>query len=134
MKPLRLLALTAILALPACATQTVQRYGSLTELRPEKAAYYRDLHAHPWPGVLHKLKQCNIRNYSIFEGKISGHSYLFSYFEYTGKDFAADMKAMAADSETRRWWKETDPCQRPLPDAAAKGKIWSDLKPVFYMP
>lgn len=27
---------------------------------------------------------------------------------------------MAADSTTQRWWKETDPCQQPLPDAAEK--------------
>jgi len=33
----------------------------------------------------------------------------------------------------QRWWKETDPCQQPLPDAAAKGKIWSDTKEVFYL-
>ena len=38
---------------------------------------------------------------------------------------------MAADPETQRWWKETDPCQSPLPDAAAKGKIWSDTKEVY---
>ena len=43
------------------------------------------------------------------------------------------MKKMAADPETQRWWKETDPCQQPLPDAAARGKIWSDAKEVFYL-
>jgi len=37
-------------------------------------------------------------------------------------------EAMAADPETRRWWKETDPCQSPLPDAAAARKIWADSK------
>jgi hypothetical protein len=43
------------------------------------------------------------------------------------------MKKMAADPETQRWWKETDPCQSPLPDAAAKGKIWSDMKEVYHL-
>jgi hypothetical protein len=38
------------------------------------------------------------------------------------------MKKMAADPETQRWWTETDPCQSPFRDAAAKGKIWSDTK------
>jgi L-rhamnose mutarotase len=57
---------------------------------------------------------------------------LFSYFEYTGKDFDGDMKKMAADSATQRWWKETDPCQQPLPDAAAKKQIWSSMEEVFH--
>lgn len=39
---------------------------------------------------------------------------------------------MAEDPETPRWWKETDPCQSPLPDAAAKGRIWSDTKEVYF--
>jgi hypothetical protein len=26
------------------------------------------------------------------------------------------------------------PCQPPLPDAAAKGKIWSDTKEVCFLP
>lgn len=52
--------------------------------------------------------------------------------EYTGRDFDADMKKMAADPETQRWWRETDPCQLPLPDAAAKDKIWADMTEVYY--
>ena len=79
------------------------------------------------------IKQCHIRNFSIYEREIDGKTYLFAYLEYTGKDFAADMKKMAADPETHRWWRQTDPCQQPLPDAAAKGKIWSDTKEVFHL-
>ena len=44
------------------------------------------------------------------------------------------MKKMGADPEVQRWWKETDPCQLPLPTAAAKGKIWTDMKEVYFMP
>jgi L-rhamnose mutarotase len=44
---------------------------------------------------------------------IDGKPYLFSYFEYTGDDFGADMKKMAADTSTRKWWQETDPTQLP---------------------
>ena len=43
------------------------------------------------------------------------------------------MKKMAADPETVRWWKETDPCQQPLPEAVARGKIWSDAQEVFHL-
>jgi L-rhamnose mutarotase len=47
--------------------------------------------------------------------------------------WVTDMKRLAADLETQRWWKETNPCQSPLPDAAAKGKIWSDTKEVYFL-
>jgi len=83
--------------------------------------------------VMKQLRDCHVQNYSIFEREIDGKLYLFSYLEYTGKDFDADMKKMAADPETVRWWKETDPCQQPLPEAVARGKIWSDAQEVFYL-
>jgi len=110
----------------------VMRFGSVTGLKPEKVSYYKELHAAAWPDVLKKIEECNIRNYSIYLKEIGGKPYLFSYFEYTGNDFDADMKKMAADPTTRRWWKETDPCQSPLPDAAAKGEIWSGMEEVFH--
>jgi len=114
------------------ATNKVLRYGSITGLKPEKMAYYKKLHAAVWPGVLKKITACNIHNYSIYLKEIEGKQYLFSYFEYTGNDFAADMKKMAADTTTQRWWKETAPTQIPLPDAAAKGETWSNMEEVFH--
>ena len=123
--------LSAIL-LSGCATQKApQRYAWITGLKPEKAAYYRELHAHPWPAVNRMIKECHISSFSIYEREIEGKTYLFAYLEYSGTDFAADMKKMAADPETQRWWKETDPCQQPLPEAAAKGKTWADTREVY---
>jgi L-rhamnose mutarotase len=110
-----------------------KRIAWVTGLKPEKAAYYRDLHAHPWPAVNRKLKECHIQNFSIHEKEIEGKQYLFAYLEYAGQDFDADMAKIAADPETQRWWKETDPCQSPLPDAGAKGKIWSDTEEVYFL-
>lgn len=116
------------------ATTKRVRHVWITGLDPEKAEYYEKLHADPWPSVAATISECNIQNYSIHKREIDGKLYLFSYLEYVGDDFEADMKKMAADPETQRWWKETDPCQIPLPDAAAKGKVWSDLEEVFYQP
>jgi L-rhamnose mutarotase len=112
--------------------RAVQRYGMVTGLKPEKMAYYKELHADVWPAVQKKISECNIQNYSIYLKEINGSLMLFSYFEYTGNDFDADMKKMAADSATQRWWKETDPCQQPLPDAASKNQIWSSMEEVFH--
>ena len=103
----------------------------VTGLKPEKVAYYKDLHAAAWPGVLKKIKECNIQNYSIYLKEIEGKPYLFSYFEYAGDDFDADMKKMAADTITQRWWRETSPAQIPLPDAAVKKQVWSRMEQVF---
>lgn len=110
----------------------LQRFGMVTGLKPEKMNYYKELHAAVWPAVQKKIKECNIQNYSIYLKNINGELLLFSYFEYVGNDFEADMKRMAADSATQRWWKETDPCQQPLPDAAAGNKIWSQMEEVFH--
>jgi L-rhamnose mutarotase len=121
--------------LASCATSPApKRYAWITGLKSERAEQYKYLHANPRPAVNEMIKDCHIQNYSIFEREIGGKTYLFSYLEYTGNDFEEDMKKMADDPATQQWWKETDPCQSPLPDAAAKGKIWSDAKEVFYLP
>jgi L-rhamnose mutarotase len=132
----KLLCLFLLALLAGCATPTPppQRFAWVTGLKPEKAAYYRQLHANPWPGVNRMITSCHIRNFSIYEREIEGKTYLFAYLEYTGIDFAADMQRMAADPETQRWWKETDPCQSPLPDAAAAKKIWGDTKELYHLP
>ena len=105
----------------------MQRYGSVIKLKPEKLEEYKDLHAHPWPEVLHMIHACNIRNYTIYYKD----GYLFSHFEYIGDDFDADMKKMAADSKTQEWWKLTDPCQEPLP-TRNPGEWWASMEEFFH--
>lgn len=117
-----------------CAEKKVARYGMVAGIHHDKIAEYKALHANVWPEVVKTIGECNIRNYSIYLKEIEGKSYLFSYFEYTGKDFAADMQKMAADTVTQRWWKATAPTQIPLPDAAAAGETWSMLEEVMHLP
>jgi L-rhamnose mutarotase len=110
----------------------VERYGMVIGVKPDRIDDYKRLHAAAWPGVLAKIKECHIRNYSIFLREVEPGQYLlFSCFEYTGDDFAADMARMAADPETRRWWKETDPCQIPVPTRGEK-EFWSRMEEVFH--
>ncbi|MGQ9574849.1 MAG: L-rhamnose mutarotase [Thermoguttaceae bacterium] len=110
----------------------VERFGSVIGLKPEKAEEYIRLHANTWPGVLATIRKCNIRNYSIYLGELDdGRLYLFSYFEYTGDDFQADMDKMAADPTTQRWWKLTDPCQIPQKNRK-KGEHWMRMREVFH--
>ena len=110
----------------------MKRYGSVIEVRAEKLDEYKRLHAAVWPGVLDMIRQCNIRNYSIYLRRLNdGRHYLFSYFEYFGDDFAADMAKMAADPTTQEWWRHCIPCQAPLPDRA-EGEWWASAEEVFH--
>ncbi len=101
-------------------------------IRAEKIDEYKRLHAAAWPDVLKRIQQCNIRNYSIYLRRLDdGQYYLFSYFEYTGTNFQADMAAMAADETTQRWWALCKPCQQPLKGRAAD-EWWADMEEVFH--
>lgn len=114
----------------AQAGSNVRRFGSVIGLNPEKEKYYRELHADAWPTVLDRIRKSNLRNYSIYTTEIEGRKYLFSYFEYVGNDFEADMQAIADDPETQRWWRETDPCQYQLPTRKPNAN-WSEMEMVF---
>lgn len=59
----------------------------ITGLKSDQVAFYKSLHAHPWPDVIKTIRACNIRNYSIHLKKIEDRYFLFSYFEYSGQDF-----------------------------------------------
>ena len=110
----------------------MKRYGSVIGLRRAKLREYKRLHAAVWPDVLRMIRQCHIRNYSIYLRKIAGRYFLFSYFEYTGKHFEADMARMAADPVTQQWWALCKPCQVPLRDRR-RGEWWSAMDEVFHV-
>jgi L-rhamnose mutarotase len=107
---------------------TVRRVASVIRLRPEKEAEYRTLHAAAWPGVLATLRAANVTNYSIF----LRDGLLFSYLEYTGDDYDADMARIAADETTRRWWALTDPCQEPV-ETAGLDEWWAPAEELFHL-
>lgn len=106
----------------------VQRFGSVIGLRAEHEQAYREMHSAVWPEVLAQISRSNIRNYSIFVHD----DVLFSYFEYVGDDFRADMASMAADPHTRRWWDVMQPMQRQL-DNTPEGEWWLPMVEVFHV-
>ena len=102
-------------------------------LHPDRVQEYKRLHAAVWPGVLDTIRECNIRNYSIYLRVLDdGQHYLFSYFEHTGDNFAADMAKMAADPTTQRWWDCCKPCQKPI-EHRAPDEWWSIMEEVFHL-
>lgn len=105
----------------------MRRYAQVIRLRPECKEEYIRYHEKVWPTVLATIEACHIRNYSIY---LYG-DLLVAYFEYHGMDFEEDMRRMAADPETQRWWSIMDPMQEPVPHVP-EGKRWLEIPEVFH--
>ncbi len=106
----------------------MNRYASVLRMPPESLARYTELHAAVWPGILARISECNIRNYSIYHR----NGWLFSYFEYVGGDYETDMARMAADPLTQEWWDVCKPLQEPLEDRA-DGEWWAGMDELFHL-
>jgi L-rhamnose mutarotase len=96
-------------------------------LRPEFEERYVILHKHTFPGVLKRISDSNIRNYSIF----LRDGMLFSYYEYIGQDYELDMQKIGEDTTTQEWWKLTDPMQKPL-KTRKEGEKWSVIEEIVH--
>lgn len=106
----------------------MKRMASVIGLPPESVERYEELHANVWPAVLARISESNIVNYSIYRyGEM-----LFSYMEYAGDDFDADMAAMSADPNTQEWWAVCMPLQRPREDRA-DGEWWKEIPEIFHL-
>jgi L-rhamnose mutarotase len=111
----------------------MKKIGQVVEVIPEYIEKYKMLHAEVWPGVLEVIKKSKIQNYSIFLKELPGHGvYLFSYFEYTGSDYAFDMAQIGAAPITQKWWAECKPCLRPLKGVSID-QCWAGMEQVFFL-
>ncbi len=127
-----LFAFSIVLICGCAQKQEPMRFGSVIGIKAEAIPEYKELHAKAWPGILDKIGECNIRNYSIYLAQLQpSQYYLFSYCEYVGNDFDADMKKMADDPLSQQWWKHTDPLQTPL-STRAEGEWWHNMEEVFH--
>lgn len=124
----------AIILFSGCETQQPMQdegammcFGSLIKLRPVYEERYIILHAHTFPGVLDRIYKSNIRNFSIF----LRDGILFSFMDYIGDDYGADMAKIAEDPVTQDWWKLTDPMQEPFEDRK-EGEWWFSMEEIFY--
>ena len=106
----------------------VKRFGQVIKIKPEGKEQYMKYHANPLPGVNEMIKECHLKNYSIF---IRG-DYMFSYFEYDGEDYDADMQKMAEDPATQHWWSLVKPLMQPLDDRKV-GEFWSDMTEIYHL-
>lgn len=104
------------------------RVGKVIGLHPEKVRLYLQLHQHVWPDVVEALRVSNIRNFSIYRHK----ELLFSYCEYYGDDYEADMARIASDPVSRRWLDLVTPCQRDVEETNGPAE-WRLLEEVFHV-
>lgn len=106
----------------------MKRFGQMIRIKKENLQAYKDYHANPMEGVNEMIKECHLQNYSIY----SRGEYLFTYFEYVGEDFETDMKKMAKDPATQRWWAVVKPLMEPLDDRSI-GEFWSDMEEIYHL-
>ena len=106
----------------------MQRYSMVIKVKPEHWEEYKRLHQAVWPEMLKLINACNIKNYSLYYRD----GYIFSYYEYHGHDYQADMAKMAADKTTQEWWAIMEPMQLPLP-TRKQGEWWANMEEVFHV-
>ena len=102
----------------------MKRFCLYSELKPEKVEDYARLHSDPWPELLEVLEDCHIHHYSI---SIKG-TQLFTYYEYTGEDYAADEARMNSHPVIKRWHTFSKPCFLHHEE----GVYYEELTEVFY--
>ncbi|KAL1988873.1 hypothetical protein VTN96DRAFT_6862 [Rasamsonia emersonii] len=112
----------------------VRRIAQIVHLKPSTVEEYKECHANVWPEVLQQIRECNIRDYSIFFD--SDRSILFATFKYVGDDFEADMRRMKENPKVQEWWDMTDAMQESFVPGAISSKEgpgwWKELEEVFY--
>jgi L-rhamnose mutarotase len=106
----------------------MKKFGQIIGTRPEQFERYKSYHSNVWPEVLEKIKECNIKNYSIYHK----NGFLFAYFEYDGEDFAKDMQKMAADPITQEWWEIMKPMQQPVA-SRLHDEWWANMEEIFHL-
>lgn len=102
----------------------MKRFVLHSYLKPEKVEEYAELHRNAWPEIVKIIDECHIHHYSI---SLKGNE-VFTYYEYTGDDYDADMKIMESYPIMQHWWSFTRPCFMDHD----QGHYYDDLDEVFY--
>ena len=131
----KLILISAVFILVGCSQPSVRRFGQLSQIKPGQVEKYKNLHTGISPEVVEQLRKYHVQNYSIYTKELQPGQdpYLFSFFEYTGKDFDGDMAKMMEDPTMRKWQDSTG--GQCLKDMSPDSKdIWRvDMEEVFFM-
>jgi L-rhamnose mutarotase len=103
------------------------RFARTARLRPEKEAFWIEIHENTWPELLEILKRYHVQNYSIF----LHDGCLFSYFEYTGDNLEKDLAEASTLETVQKWDKVSGECfEYKNPGDSSP---WSVMKSVFFL-
>jgi L-rhamnose mutarotase len=103
---------------------TPKSFAMVTRVKPEKESEYRLLHQSTWPGTVDRMTRMEYHDFSIFLVELGDEIYEMFYVEFVGADAGKDKMGSVAEPAYERWVKQTDACQKPLPDADG---IWSKM-------
>lgn len=103
----------------------MKRIARRIHVKPDRLEGYKQQHANIWPSIANAIEAANLHNYSIHY--LDGE--LFAYMEYTGDDYAADMKRLGESEDMKQWCRICSEMQVSpgLPDGT-----WVDMEEVFY--
>jgi L-rhamnose mutarotase len=119
---------TALATSPAASTH----YGSVIGIRADQIERYQCLQAEMPAEVRARMTKSHLHNYSIYVRRFpDGKHYLCRHFEYTGQDFAGDLRALETDEAVSQWRQQVGSSLEPLPDRA-EGQWWAPMERVFY--
>lgn len=104
----------------------MRKFGQICAIKDENIKKYIEYHNHIPKEIRTLIYECNIRNYSIFYR----NGYLFTYYEYIGTDYDADMKKMSENTDNQKWWDLVKPLMSPVADRKP-GEFWADMEMVF---
>lgn len=110
--------------------QLLKRVGMLIEIRPDYIDIYREHLAAGHLGFRELLIKYHLRNFSIFLQKIEDRWFEFAYYEYAGRNFEADMSALAAEQKNQEWLKICEPMHLPLNGESG----WIKMEQIFSNP
>lgn len=111
----------------------VQRFGQLATVQPNRVERYKELHVATWPEVLRELTKHHFHSYSIYLKELDpGQPYLFGYFEYTGRDFQADVADMLKNPTVQKWQEVAGGGCLVDWSPEGQGVWWRNMKEVFY--
>ena len=104
----------------------MKKVGQVCGIGQKEAQKYIEYHQNIPEAIRRLIYDCNIRNYSIF----IRDGLLFTYYEYIGNDYAADMQKMEQNADNQKWWDLVKPIMSPLP-TRKEGEFWADMELIF---
>ena len=92
----------------------MKRIGTIMKLKPGATEDYIKIHNEIWDDVVKAAHEANMCNYTIYRL----NDYLFSYYEYIGDDFEADMAKKNALPISKRWQEATGELRECIDDGS----------------